>query len=244
MSEKTKSLLSRINHYDFELSWKLALMCKLDKETILFKILDKILYLFEILGSGVPSLTFCILMMPFCTDWYWFFLNISIAHLVDVFCQFSAKNFFKRPRPQYQDNEDMFFTHGPDKYSFPSGHCTRMSMFWYLTMCLLDKNVYAVYYSAAVLFYSVVIASRVLMGRHYVSDLIGGSILGMTEGYIIWEMIWFHWRLTLHCNCSLVKWWSVFLADYWDQPKSCFFKWYKNCLLCVCVFNGLYQVQC
>ena len=195
MSEKNKSLLSRINHYDFELSWKLALMCKLERSSLSFKILDKILYMFEILGSGVPSLTISILILPFCTTWFWFFLNISIAHVFDVFCQFSAKNLFKRSRPQYQDNEDMFFTHGPDKYSFPSGHCCRMTMFWYLTMCLLDKNLYAMYYNAAIVFYSIVIASRVLMGRHYVSDLIGGVLLGLTEGYVIWEMIWLHWRV-------------------------------------------------
>ena len=192
MSEKNKSLLSQINHYDFELSWKLALMCKLDRSSWSFKILDKILYMFEILGSGVPSLTFSILILPFCTTWFWFFLNISIAHVFDIFCQFSAKNMFKRPRPQYQDNEDMFFTHGPDKYSFPSGHCCRMTMFWYLTMCLLDKHLYAMYYNAAIVFYSIVIASRVLMGRHYVSDLIGGVLLGLMEGYVIWEMIWLH----------------------------------------------------
>lgn len=167
-------------------------MCKLDKTKVTFKVLDKILYLFEILGSGVPSLLFSIFILPFCTTWFWFFFNISIAHVFDVFCQFSVKNFFKRPRPQYQDNEDMFFTHGPDKYSFPSGHCARMSMFWYLTGCLLDRNIHSVYYCLAMVFFSIVISSRVLMGRHYASDLVGGCLLGLTEGYVIWEMIWLH----------------------------------------------------
>lgn len=192
MSERNKSILSRINQYDFDLSWKFALMCKLDKSTVHFKILDRVLYLFEILGSGVPSLTFSIIILPFCSTWFWFFLNISMAHVFDVFCQFSAKNLFKRPRPQYQNNEDMFFTHGPDKYSFPSGHCCRMTMFWFLTTCLLDKNIYPLLYNCSAVFYIIVITSRVLMGRHYVSDLVGGCLLGMFEGYVIWEMIWLH----------------------------------------------------
>lgn len=192
MPNKSKSLSSRLNQFDFEMSWKLALMCKLDKSSLLFKLLDNILYVFEILGSGVPSLTFSIVVLPFCSTYFWFFLNISVAHVFDVFCQFFVKNIFKRPRPQYQDNEDMFFTHGPDKYSFPSGHCARMTMFWYLTICLLNRSMYSLYYHLAMAFFSIVIASRVLMGRHYISDLVGGITLGLLEGYIIWSMIWLH----------------------------------------------------
>lgn len=193
MADKEKSILSRLNQIDFDLSWKFALMCKLDKSSMTFKVLDLILYTFEILGSGVPSLTCAILCMPFSnSEWYWFFLNISVAHVFDVFCQFTAKNIFKRQRPAYQNNEDMFFTHGPDKYSFPSGHCTRMTMFWYLTTCILDKNIYFVLYACAMVFYAIVIASRVLMGRHYCSDLVGGTMLGCFEGYVLWEMLWFH----------------------------------------------------
>ena len=192
MSDQTKSLMSKLHQLDFEMSWKLALMCKLDKTSLFYKLLDKVLYMFEILGSGVPSLTFSILILPFCSTWLWIFLNISVAHVFDVFCQFSAKNIFKRPRPQYQDNEDMFFTHGPDKYSFPSGHCARMTLFWYLTTCLLNRNIYRFSYHLAMVFFTVVIASRVLMGRHYISDLVGGIMLGLFEGYIMWNMIWLH----------------------------------------------------
>ena len=184
--------LQNLIQYDFDLSWQLSVMCWLDKESVLFKLLDNILHVFEVLGSGIPSLTISILAIPFYPQWFWFLVNFSVAHLFDVFCQFSLKNYFKRPRPKYQDNNNMFFTHGPDKYSFPSGHCARMAMFWYLTTCVLDMNLYSFYYQCASVFYTIVIGSRVLMGRHFVSDLIGGTLLGLAEGYMMWYWIWRH----------------------------------------------------
>ena len=190
MTHKQQSILNKLEQIDYDVSKKLALMCYINKETVFFWILDKILYSFEVIGSGVPSLTLSVLGAMFSPQYRLFCFNISVAQVFDIICQFSIKNIFKRPRPSYHDNNDMFFTHGPDKFSFPSGHCARMAMFCHLTRKLVSYSSYPGWYTFGVAIFAVITASRVLMGRHYMSDMIAGVVLGIFEGIFVLNFTW------------------------------------------------------
>jgi len=185
------SLWDQFVEHDYNLSYYFALMCRLDKNTWTYFFLHIFTKACEIFGSGVPTLTFTILAMLFCdcTSMCALLFNISVAHLVDIAGQFLIKGIVKRARPNYNSGP-MFFCHGVDNYSFPSGHCSRMAMFCYLTCILLDVNDYFAEQYVAVLIYIIIGLSRVFMGRHYCSDLVGGILLGVAEGWFCWHYLW------------------------------------------------------
>lgn len=94
------------------------------------------------------------------------------------------RNFFKdvieRPRPEFS----LIKNHGK---SFPSGHMLYASMFYGLVLCVVwyvlmknRKKVMARFVS--LLFFtilSLIGASRVYLGAHYSSDILGGFFLGI-----------------------------------------------------------------
>ena len=92
----------------------------------------------------------------------------------------------KRKRPQ-MNQMDMFFTVSVDNYSFPSGHATRaglVAVFFYVNFN------YSQNFLAAVIAWTLLVSvSRVLLGRHFVSDVVAGYVIGMLE-YKLLEALW------------------------------------------------------
>ena len=87
----------------------------------------------------------------------------------------------RRQRPP--ENEEDILTVSVDIYSFPSGHASRAFM---LSTFLFMHFHVSVLWKYAVLLWAVsVAASRVLLGRHHVSDVIVGSVLGCMECSIV-----------------------------------------------------------
>lgn len=70
----------------------------------------------------------------------------------------------------------------PDKYSFPSGHTMHATAFAILTLHTVPwLGVLVVPFSLAV------IASRLILGHHYPSDLIAGALIGGSlAGMALW----------------------------------------------------------
>jgi len=113
----------------------------------------------------------------------------------DVMVIGSTKAVIRRQRPA-ENIEDMM-TVSVDKYSFPSGHASRAFMF--VTFLFMHFHV-SVLWKYTVLLWAVTVAiSRVLLGRHHVSDVIIGSLLGCIE-------------------CSVVN-----CCDLWLSPDLCAF---------------------
>ncbi|KAK6038859.1 PAP2 family protein [Cooperia oncophora] len=71
-----------------------------------------------------------------------------------------------------------------DKFSFPSGHTSRAAMLATLWFVLLSAF-FPKYRFAAMLMALVVATSRVAMGRHYLSDALGGLLIGWLEGLAV-----------------------------------------------------------
>jgi membrane-associated phospholipid phosphatase len=85
------------------------------------------------------------------------------------------KGVFKRPRPLQRAIE-----HAPASYSMPSAH-TSMAMVGAATMQVLEP-------SQAVLWWSVAAAlgiSRVMLGMHFLGDVIVGAVLGALVGLLV-----------------------------------------------------------
>jgi undecaprenyl-diphosphatase len=87
------------------------------------------------------------------------------------------KHAFQRPRPCALDPHPLFDVHAPDRFSFPSGHT--MVAFSAVTVLVLQFPLLA---PALGLLAVAIGASRVVLGLHYVSDVVVGALLGTALG--------------------------------------------------------------
>jgi undecaprenyl-diphosphatase len=98
----------------------------------------------------------------------------------------SLKNFFNRPRPEYVTP-----LHYVDSHSFPSGH-SLLAAVVYLTLGalvarLLPKRRQKIYVlGVAVLLTFLVGVSRVYLGVHYPSDVLAGWTVGLLWSILCW----------------------------------------------------------
>lgn len=113
-----------------------------------------------------------------------FFLYLGL--LIDIFAVAIIKAYFRRRRPVNIQHQQ-WITIGPDVYSFPSGHVSRafFIMFYFLKLYPLNGFMILLIsvWAIAVSF------SRILLRRHYLLDVIAGSILGYSV-YLVMSIIW------------------------------------------------------
>ena len=95
------------------------------------------------------------------------------------------KNLVKRNRPYHNSDINLYLT-PPDRYSFPSGHCASSTLL-VLTISMFEP--WATPY--LIIWMLLIYISRIALGLHYISDAIGGIILGCTSfvvGYNISQL--------------------------------------------------------
>ena len=85
---------------------------------------------------------------------------------------FLIKNTFKRVRPNTGDGIRAA-TNPPDKFSFPSGHSASATF-----LCLIILHQGSLLAPYFVVWMAMIFISRVGLGLHYVSDVLGGVTLG------------------------------------------------------------------
>jgi undecaprenyl-diphosphatase len=108
---------------------------------------------------------------------------ISLEHLllllILIICIFTIKSIIKRSRPfnKYK-NIKKLETLPIDKYSFPSGHSALALMLAYIFNIKYLMPI-------RILFPIIVGISRMYLGVHYISDVIGGYILSMLLIYVL-----------------------------------------------------------
>jgi YegS/Rv2252/BmrU family lipid kinase len=91
----------------------------------------------------------------------------------------AMKLWLGRARPEWQDQVQVV-----DSHAFPSGHASSMSAFLAVLVVLAftfvrKEAVRRATVAGAVLLWLVVGLDRVLLGRHYPSDVVGGTLLGV-----------------------------------------------------------------
>lgn len=89
------------------------------------------------------------------------------------------KNIVKRKRPFYGDDDKKLLISRPITYSFPSGHTA--SSFAVATVFIKTYNSASL---EIVLLANLIAFSRVYLGVHYPSDVIGGGVIGAICGFI------------------------------------------------------------
>ena len=107
----------------------------------------------------------------------WYFYTLSCSYLLSGIVVFITKILVARPRPL----EALIKI--PSSYSFPSGH-TLTSLVFYMTLFYLmtekSNKLIRITFGLLFCFLIVVVAfSRVCLGVHFFSDVVGGFILGM-----------------------------------------------------------------
>lgn len=113
-------------------------------------------------------------------------LNLMCALLFDIAVIGLCKVIFRRQRPS-QNHGDMM-TILMDKYSFPSGHASRAVM---VTCFMVTHFALTGVHQVLLIVWSVsVCLSRILLGRHHVSDVIFGAVLGIVEHQIVNSWLW------------------------------------------------------
>jgi undecaprenyl-diphosphatase len=103
-----------------------------------------------------------------------FFAAGLAAFLIELPIYLTLKNLFKRRRPEEFSSLVTAFIKPSDRFSLPSGHTTAAFL-----MASLISYFYPQYASLAFVWASCIGAARILLGVHFFTDVLIGSLLGL-----------------------------------------------------------------
>lgn len=197
VSKETKPPLSPLKRLTFfqqleTFDRDLAMICSVSSdEDANLACLRPILKLLEISGHGIPWLLGVFVAMYYYneSDAYSFQIafNVLFALVLDLIISGLLKAIVKRPRPATNACTEMFFVVSVDHYSFPSGHSTRAATLAILAIVMLPLSLLAKY--MLIVWMLAIAASRVMLGRHHVSDVIAGLFIGYLQALFV-QALW------------------------------------------------------
>lgn len=177
LSTSQLSLIENLYNYDITLSRNLSICA--DKESGRWR---SLMILLEISGHGVPWIVGTVFSVIFFSGVKQeFACNLLLALMFDLVIVGGLKVIVRRKRPVY-NHEDMFATVSVDNYSFPSGHSTRAAMVAGLFAMFMENGVWRILIGCWGLCVSV---SRIILGRHHVSDVFCGVLIGLLQCWTI-----------------------------------------------------------
>jgi membrane-associated phospholipid phosphatase len=120
---------------------------------------------------------------------------LLLGLLLDLAFVGLVKLIFRRPRPPHNNASTMNIAVSVDHFSFPSGHASRVcfvaSLAHLSAAALPDYK--ALNYALLLVWVWAVLTSvsRVLLGRHFLSDVIAGACLGVLEALFAFHFLRF-----------------------------------------------------
>lgn len=142
----------------------------------------------ELSCHGIPWIVICLYALYQATGEVLeeVFFNLLLGLFIDLIIVGLLKVVFRRKRPLY-NKDDMFATISVDNFSFPSGHATRAYM---VTWFILYHVKFAFPIRVLVLIWCHCVGvSRVILGRHHISDVAVGFLVGYWE-FLLIEKYW------------------------------------------------------
>jgi len=165
-------------------NWDLATTVRLEDH--MPEVFDTPFSIFSVIGSAEVISLF---LLPIFLIYKWRSLVIYLTYGVGLFIEVVGKTFLTHPGPPH-----MFFRNDIDfrfpssyietAHSYPSGHSYR-SIFivsvWVLALLASSKskNTKIILTLCALLFCGIMLISRVSLGEHWTTDVIGGTLLGL-----------------------------------------------------------------
>lgn len=157
--------LENLKKLDYDLSYKIAK--SIDTNSPVRKIFQ--------ISTVTGTAFFWFIITPI---WYYLFngdqeaITFGFITLVMLLPVFIMKQTIRRNRPDFKDTR--FGAVIFDEFSFPSGHATR-STYVVILMSFYMKELLIFWILWALL----MISSRLILGVHYVSDILGGIVLSL-----------------------------------------------------------------
>ncbi|XP_037080729.1 phospholipid phosphatase 6-like [Pollicipes pollicipes] len=140
-----------------------------------------------------------------------FLVNVFAALLLDLVCVAVVKAVARRRRPA-PNRDDRLTVQAVDQYSFPSGHACRAVL---LSGLLLSRAAWPPLLAPPLLAWAAcVCASRMLLRRHYLLDVLAGMALGYLEYAVV---LWL-WLDGESCR-GWVRWLGGVLGDDGADPE-------------------------
>lgn len=171
------SLMENLYNFDITLSRNLSVCA--DKKSGRWR---SLMILLEISGHGVPWIVGTVFSVIFFSDvTQEFACNLLLALIFDLVVVGGLKVMVRRKRPVYNEG-DMFATVSVDNYSFPSGHSTRAAMVAGLFAMFIENGLWRILIGCWALCVSM---SRIILGRHHVSDVFCGVLIGLLQCWTI-----------------------------------------------------------
>ena len=100
-------------------------------------------------------------------------LTMMCASVLQVVIQQIVKHIFIRQRPFIAHDDIFYIIPPPDKFSFPSGHTAGA-----FVMVFMAFHFFPILFGAFLIIACLIAISRVYLGLHYPTDLLGGVALG------------------------------------------------------------------